>query len=170
MVAHPGRGRVPYLLGEFHLLGWLVLRVRYSLGRSARHHGLSIAFLTIGLIALGRQSESTGSIRWLNWAGVGAAVIGLLTIQPLIFIGLGLVGLATVLDRRGSMGGAALAVGSLLYLAIYATGARLGFEDAPRLSDPQKATAAVALVLVAAGCAIIGIDRLRSVPLSIVPD
>ena len=123
-------------------------------------HGLAIGLLSVGLIAHARQSDASGPIRLLTWVGVGATVAGLLTVGPLIYVGLGLVGLSAVLGRRASIAGAAFLLGSALYLVAYATGVRLGFEDAPELTGTQQALTVISLVAVATGCALIGYARL----------
>jgi len=126
-------------------------------------HGVVIVGLSIGLIAHARKSDASGPIRLLTWAGVGATVAGLLTVQPLIFAGLGLVGLSAVLERRPSNGGAALLVGSVLGLVAYATGVRPG-EGAPALTGTQQAMTAVSVLAISAGCMLIGFARLRTEP------
>lgn len=124
-------------------------------------HAIAIFGLSIGLISLGRHSGSAGRIPSLMWVGVGAAVVGLFTVQPLIFVGFGIVGLAVVLDGRAPIAGAALILGSVLGLAAFATGVRSGFEDAPALSGPQEVMVVVSVFGIAVGSVSLGVARLR---------
>jgi len=148
--------------GVVFLLFWLGDLQPWAFALSV--HGLSIGLLSVGLIAHARYSDASRPIRLLTRVGVGATVTGLLTVGPLIYIGLWLVGLSAVLERRASIAGAAFLLGSVLYLVAYATGVRLGFEDAPALTGAQQALTVISLVAIAAGCALIGYGRLRAEP------
>jgi len=147
-----GRSIIADMLSDGFEVPWMV-----ALGV----HAVAIFGLTIGLMALARQPADSGAIQVLTWVGVGLAVAGLLTVQPLIFVGFGIVGLA-VLDGRAPIAGAALILGSVLGLAAYATGVRSGFEDAPALTGPQEAMVGVSVLAIALGSLLIGVAQFRS--------
>jgi hypothetical protein len=115
-------------------------------------HGCSILFLTIGLGGLMRDANAHGE-PLLVIATPAIAIVGLFTILPLFFAGMGVLGLATVARRRVASADLLLILGAVLFLAAWITGARPGFEDAPTLSRWQELLAGSGVTFTAVGCA-----------------
>lgn len=127
-------------------------------------HGMSILLLSIGLITAARNITKPIVGSWVTRAGAGVAIIGLLTVFPLIPVGFGIFGIGLVLAGQDRLGGIIATTGSAILLGTVILGARAGMEGAPELSDSLRFAFQVSVFLIAAGLFIIGIREKRRVP------
>lgn len=126
-------------------------------------HGMSIMLLSVGLVLKARYVTQPPVGSRLTRAGAAVAIVGLLTIFPLIPVGLGVFAIGLGLAGRDRSGAVLAMAGSVGLLAVYILGARVGMEDAPELSDGLRVAFQVSVALMAAGLAIVGWGQIRRV-------
>ena len=126
-------------------------------------HGVSIVLLSIGLILVARQVTEPVLGSRVTRAGAAVAVVGLLTVFPLIPLGLGIFAVGLVLAGRDKIGAVVAAAGSAVLLATVVLGARVGMEDAPELSVGLRVAFQVGVFLIGVGLVIVGLDERRRV-------
>lgn len=126
-------------------------------------HGMSIVLLSIGLVLTVRDVTQPIVGSWVTRAGAAVAIIGLLTVFPLVPVGLGIFAIGLLLAGRDRIGAVVAAAGSMVLLATYVLGARVGMEDAPELSDGLRVAFQVSVLLIAVGLVIVGLGEIRRV-------
>lgn len=126
-------------------------------------HGMSIGLLSVGLVLKARYVTLPIVGSWLTRAGAAVAIVGLLTLFPLISVGFGVFAIGLGLAGRDRIGAVVAMAGSVGLLATYVLGARVGMEHAPELSDGLRVTFQVSVALIAAGLAIVGLGQIRRV-------
>jgi hypothetical protein len=128
-------------------------------------HGLSSLLIAVGLVNVQRATGGASPLGGLGWAGVAAAVLGLMVLLPLLALGLVLIGLVSCLARRWVGSGVALIVGATVLVVGYLPpDGRIGTEGVPAPRLEIKLVLATALVLIAVGLVLTGNRRLRWVP------
>ena len=118
-------------------------------------HGLSIAGLVYGLGTYAFAVIGDPRARTIL-VGLAATIVGLLTLFPLIPIGLAVVGIGLLIVGLGRVAATLLLAGSTGLLAAYASGARVGMESAPPMSSAEIAWFQVSVALTAAGLIALG--------------
>lgn len=126
-------------------------------------HGMSISLLSIGLVLTARYVTQPIVGSWVTRAGAAVAIAGLLTVFPLIPVGFGIFAIGLVLAGRDRIGAVVATAGSVVLLATYVLGARVGMEDAPELSDGLRVAFQVSVLLIAVGLVIVGLGEIRRV-------
>lgn len=111
-------------------------------------HGVSIVALSIGLLLMIRAGDIRD--RSLLLVGVVLSVAGLLTVLPVLFLGLVLVALWSM--RSGQpLVGAALLVGAVCILSVFVAGGRPGYEEAPNPGALETAVTLAGIAGIAGG-------------------
>ena len=126
-------------------------------------HGMSMVLLSIGLVLTARYVTQPIVGSWVTRAGAAVAIAGLLTVFPLIPVGFGIFAVGLVLAGRDRIGAVVATAGSVVLLATYVLGARVGMEDAPELSDGLRVAFQVSVLLIAVGLVIVGLGEMRRV-------
>ena len=126
-------------------------------------HGMSMVLLSIGLVLTARCVTQPIVGCWVTRAGAAVAIAGLLTVFPLIPVGFGIFAIGLVLAGRDRIGAVVATAGSVVLLATYVLGARVGMEDAPELSDGLRVAFQVSVLLIAVGLVIVGLGEIRRV-------
>ncbi len=126
-------------------------------------HGVSLVLLSIGLILVALQVREPVLGSRVARAGAAVAVVGLLTVFPLIPLGIGIFAVGLVLAGRDRIGAAVATTGSAVLLATVVLGARVGMEDAPELSVGLRVAFQVGVLLIAAGLVIVGLGESRRI-------
>ena len=130
-------------------------------------HGTSIVLVGAGLLLTASRVDRPPWGRRLIVFGAWATVGGLLTVLPLIPVGLGIFGAGLIIARRSPAGGVALAAGATILLATYVLGARVGFEDAPPLSAGLRLAFQAGALLVLLGLSLLGTGDIRRARMSV---
>jgi hypothetical protein len=126
-------------------------------------HGTSIVLLSIGLVLTARYvTQPIVGIR-MTRAGAAVAIAGLLMVFPLIPVGFGTFTVGLVLAGRDRIGAVVATTGSVVLLATYILGARVGMEDAPEPSDGLRVAFQVSVLLIVVGLVIVGLGEIRRV-------
>jgi hypothetical protein len=126
-------------------------------------HGMSIVLLSIGLVLTARDVTRPIVGSWVTRTGVVVAIAGLLTVFPLIPVGFAIFAIGLVLAGRGRIGAVVATAGSLVLLATYVLGARVGMEDTPELSDGLRVAFQASVLFIAVGLVIVGLGEMRRV-------
>ena len=126
-------------------------------------HGTSIVLLSIGLVLTARNVTQPIVGSWVTRAGAAVAIAGLLTVFPLIPVGFGVFAIGLVLAGRDRIGAVVATAGSVVLLATYVLGSRVGMEDAPEPSDGLRVAFQVSVLLIAVGLVIVGLGEIRRV-------
>jgi hypothetical protein len=126
-------------------------------------HGMSIVLLSIGLVLTARYVAEPIAGSRVTRAGAAVAIAGLLAVLPLIPVGFGIFAVGLVLAGRDRIAAVVVAAGSVVLLATYVFGARVGVEDAPELSDGLRVAFQVSVLFIAIGLVIVGLGELRRV-------
>ena len=129
-------------------------------------HATTIASLTIGLGLLARDLRRAREARLVATLGAALTVVGLITVFPLIPVGLGLVAIGLMGVRYPRAATGSLLVGSvgmvILYVALYQQQAgRVFGEGAPPFQLGPKLIFQASVILLAAGLAAIGFQLRR---------
>jgi hypothetical protein len=131
-------------------------------------HAVSIFGLAFGLVFLTLAVERPPWARRAALVGVGLSLVGLLTVFPLLAVGLVVLGIALI--EAGSprlpttlvvIGGAAMAI-VLILLAIQHDGRLFGDEGAPEFGLAGVLAFQASVVIVSLGLAGLGVRLLRS--------
>ncbi len=126
-------------------------------------HGMSIVLLSIGLVLTARYVTQPIAGYRMTRAGAAVAIAGLLIVFPLIPVGLGIFAVGLVLAGRDRIGAVVATAGSVVLLATYVLGSRVGMEDAPEPSDGLRVAFQVSVLLIAVGLVIVGLGEIRRV-------
>ena len=126
----------------------------------------TIASLTIGLGLLARDLRRACEARLVAALGAALTVVGLVTLFPMIPVGLGLVAIGLIGARYPRAATGSLLVGSMgmviLYVALYQQHAgRVFGEGAPPFQLGPELIFQAAVILIAAGLAAIGFQLRR---------
>ena len=124
-------------------------------------HGIAIVLITLGLILRYWMTPAGDSATRYERIAAGASVAGLLTALPLFFVGIALLGVATIVARGLLAVGLALLLGAVLFAVTYGSGVRLGFEDGPPLSQIDKVLATSSITLLTIGICALGVVSLQ---------
>lgn len=124
-------------------------------------HGIAIVLMTSGLIMGNWIAPASDSATRYERIAAGVSIAGLLTVLPLFFVGIALLGVVTIVARRLLAVGLALLLGATLFAVTYGSGVRLGFEDGPPLSQVDKVLAASSITLVTIGLCALGVVWLQ---------
>lgn len=123
-------------------------------------HALSIGLLAYGLVALVSGSASTGNVRAALTTGAVMAPTGMAINHVLMAVGLIVVGIVKLWEKRSRLGGLGVASGGILWAAVYALGGRIGGEDNPKLTGDLRIMAFSGLLLIGAGLVALGVAQL----------
>ena len=124
-------------------------------------HGIAIMLITPGLIMRYWMTPTSDSATRYERIAAGLSIAGLLTVLPLFFVGVALLGVVTIVARGLLAVGLALLLGATLFAITYGSGVRLGFEDGPPLSQIDKILAASSITLVTIGLSSLGVVWLQ---------
>ena len=124
-------------------------------------HGIAIVLMTSGLIMRNWIAPTSDAATRYERIAAGVSIAGLLTVLPLFFVGIALLGVVTIVARGLFAAGLALLLGATLFAVTYGSGVRLGFEDGPPLSQIDKVLAASSITLVTIGLCALGVVWLR---------
>jgi len=124
-------------------------------------HGLAIVFITLGLVMPFWMTPALDSATRYERIASGLSIAGLLTVLPLFFVGIALLGVVTIAARGNLAAGLTLLLGAVLFAVSYGSGVRLGFEDGPPLSQIDRVLAASSITLVTIGICALGVVALQ---------
>lgn len=131
-------------------------------------HAVSIFGLAFGLVCLTLSVERPAWARNAARVGAGFSLVGLLTVFPMLAVGLALIGVALIAAGAPRLpstlilvGGAAMAI-VLIVLAIQHDGRLFGDEGAPDFGPVGDLTFQSSVLLVSVGLVALGVRLLRS--------
>ena len=153
--------------GVLFFVFWIGGIVTSDLLSSLEPHILQLLFFgaTIVVVAYGiwitTQFLSTEKNRLVMTIGSVIAMVGLAVNLAVWALGVAVMGVSYVLDRRLRWIGAALAAGGSMWLVVFALGARWGSDGDVPLTGAELGLAVGGLVLIAGGLTASGVETLR---------